>query len=261
MTWMQRYSSCLEEMLRNARRHQGECIYAWQHFEYVYSYFVVVSIWRGHMFVLPSLWECSGNLFEKLFPTIFKSTQTCANICWNRFKKIYTYCRGEIYTMHIYCGLSVVQHKYVWSYSSDRFCLAYVLGSTHWLNCGFALMIKNTMYNKVLYVIGTGTTCMISVISVENVWEFQVKCVRPLIMQCCFDYLFQWIFCKKTKLKTFGAEVQQRRGIKVPVAADRANQGEQKRKLLLRLLPLPPFLSSSLAARDWKKLQTSCEQF
>lgn len=261
MTWMQRHSSRLEEMLRNARRHQGERVYAWQHFEYVYSYFVVVSIWRGHMFVLPSLWECSGNLFEKLFATIFKSTQTCANICWSSFKK-YMYSRGEVYTMHIYCGLSVVQHEYVWSYSSDRVCLAYVLGSTHWLNCGFALMIKNTLYNKVLRVIGTVTTCMISVISVENVCEFQVKCVRPLIMQCCFDYLFQWIFCKKTKLKRFGAEVVTAAWNKSAGCRRQSKSGGAKKEncffvFFLFLL----FISSCLAARDWKELQTSCEQF
>lgn len=177
------------------------------------------------------------------------------------FKKIYTYSRGEIYTMHIYCGLSVVQHKYVWSYSSDRFCLAYVLGSTHWLNCGFALMIKNTMYNKVLYVIGTVTTCMISVISVENVWEFQVKCVRTLIMQCCLDYLFQWIFCKKTKLKTFGAEVVTAAWSKSAGCCRQSKSGGAKKKIGSSSSSSSSFLSLSLAARDWKKLQTSCEQF
>lgn len=203
MTWIQRYSSCLEEMLWNARRHQGECVYAWQDFEYVYSYFVVVSIWRGHMFVLPPLWERSDNLFEKLFPTIFKSTQTCANICWNRFKQRYIFQRGDIHNAYLLWALS----KYVWSYSSDRFCLAYVLGLTHWLNCGSALIIKNTMYNKALYVFGTVTMCRISAISVENVWEFQVKCVLALIMRCCLDYLFQWIFLQEDKLKTFGAKV------------------------------------------------------
>lgn len=161
--------------------------------------------------------------------------------------------------MHIYCGLWVVQHKCVWSYSRDRFCLAYVLGLMHWLNCGFALIITNTMYNKVLYVIGTVTLCMISVISVEHVWEFQVKCVRTLIMQCCFDYLFQWIFCKKTNWKRLVLNCNSGVQYKCRLLQTEQIRGS-KRKLLLCLLPLPPFYpwASQLVIEN---LQTSCEQF
>lgn len=57
---------------------------------------VFFSIWRRHMVALPSLWECTDNLFEKLFPTILKSTQTCGNMLGEvyfaerRFTQLYT---------------------------------------------------------------------------------------------------------------------------------------------------------------------------
>lgn len=134
--------------------------------------------------------------------------KSCLQLSLSQLKPVPTYAGTGLKYIYIFqrgdsnCGLLVVQHKCVWSYSSDKFSLAYMF-DFFWWNCGFALIIQNTTFNKVLVCYWEHHHVHNFSISVENQSEFQVKRVLALIMQCCFDYLFQWTFCKKTNWKGF----------------------------------------------------------
>lgn len=135
--------------------------------------------------------------------------KSCLQLSLSQLKPVPTYAgiyvymcsRGETYTYWLWALSCTAQ--YVWSYSSDKFSRAYVFFFTHWLNCGFTLIIQNTTFNKVLVCYWNHHHVHDYSISVENVSEFQVKRVLALIMQCCFDYLFQWTLCKMTNWKGF----------------------------------------------------------